>query len=164
MTRKLRVFPLVFCLAGTSLVFAQAQPIEKESTNVRGPLEKMPVSLEVRLALSALPPKTPWPGWPGYSASPIRSRSWAARKQPERSASKAARKSHNENHLRSRVATQPYKITFKDGSTQTLPRVWRHYRDGPFLVFQDEDTEVLRVSAADVSSVVRTEMPDEERT
>jgi hypothetical protein len=56
MTRKLRVFPLVFCLAGTSLVFAQAQPIEKESTNVRGPLEKMPVSLEVRLALSALPP------------------------------------------------------------------------------------------------------------
>jgi len=53
-----------------------------------------------------------------------------------------------------RVATRPYKITFKDGSTQTLPRVWRHYRDGPFVVFQDEDTEVLRVSAADVSSVV----------
>ena len=62
------------------------------------------------------------------------------------------------------MATQPYKITYKDGSTQTLPRVWRHYRDGPFLVFQDEDTEVLRVSADDVSSVVRTEMPDEERT
>jgi hypothetical protein len=69
-----------------------------------------------------------------------------------------------EHHIRSRVATQPYKITFNDGSTQTLPRVWRHYRDGPFLVFQDEDTEALRVSAADVSSVVRTEMPDEERT
>ena len=39
------------------------------------------------------------------------------------------------------MATQPHKITFKDGSTQTLPRVWRHYRDGPFLVFQDEDIE-----------------------
>ena len=62
------------------------------------------------------------------------------------------------------MATQPYKITYKDGSTQTLPRVWRHYRDGPFLVFQDEDTEVLRVSAADVSSVVRTEIPDDQRT
>jgi hypothetical protein len=62
------------------------------------------------------------------------------------------------------VATQPYKITFKDGSTQTLPEVWKHYRDGPFLVFQDEDTEVLRVSAADVISVVPTEIPDEERT
>ena len=62
------------------------------------------------------------------------------------------------------MATEPYKNTFKDGSTQTLPRVWRHYRDGPFPVFQDEDTEVLRVPAADVSSVVRTEGPDEERT
>ena len=61
------------------------------------------------------------------------------------------------------MATQPYKITFKDGSTQTLPRVWKHYRDGPFLVFQDEDIEVLRVPAADVRSVVRTNMPDEER-
>ena len=62
------------------------------------------------------------------------------------------------------MATQPYKITFMDGSTQTLPRVWRHYRDGPFLVFQDEDNEVLHVPAADVSCVVQTEMPDEERT
>jgi hypothetical protein len=44
-----------------------------------------------------------------------------------------------------------------------LPRVWKHYRDGPFLVFQDEDTEVLRVPAADVRSVVRANMPDEER-
>jgi|307.fasta_scaffold639541_2 hypothetical protein len=63
-----------------------------------------------------------------------------------------------------RVATQPYKITFKDGSTQTLPRVWRHYRDGPFLVFQDEDTEVLRVPAADVSSAVPADTPKDERT
>ena len=62
------------------------------------------------------------------------------------------------------MATQPYEITFKDGSTQMLPRVWKHYRDGPFLVFQDEDTEVLRVSADDVRSVVRTNMPDDEHT
>jgi hypothetical protein len=61
-----------------------------------------------------------------------------------------------------RVATQPYKITFKDGSIQTLPRVWRHYRDGPFLVFQDEDTEVLRVPAADVMSAVPTDTADDE--
>jgi hypothetical protein len=33
----------------------------------------------------------------------------------------------------------------------------------PSLVFQYEDTEVLRVSAADVKSVVRIGMPDEER-
>ena len=62
------------------------------------------------------------------------------------------------------MVTQPYKITFKDGSIQTLPRVWKHYRDGPFLVFQDEDTEVLRVSAADVTSVVPTDTPEDERT
>ena len=62
------------------------------------------------------------------------------------------------------MKTEPYKVTFKDGSTKTLPRVWKYYRDGPFLVFQDEDTEVLRVAADDVSSVVPTEMPDEERT
>jgi len=62
------------------------------------------------------------------------------------------------------VATQPHKITFKDGSTQTLPRVWRHYRDGPFLVFQDEDIEVLRVPAADVTSAVPTDIPEDGRT
>ena len=62
------------------------------------------------------------------------------------------------------MKTQPYRITFTDGSAQTLPSVWKHYRDGPFLVFQDEDTEVLRVPADDVKSIVQTGMPDEERT
>jgi hypothetical protein len=62
------------------------------------------------------------------------------------------------------MKTQPYRITFTDGSTQTLPRVWKHYRDGPFLVFQDEDTEVLRVPADDVKSVAQTGRPDAERT
>ena len=61
------------------------------------------------------------------------------------------------------MATQAYKITFKDDSTQTLPRVWKHYRDGPFLVFQDE-AEVLRISAADVRSVVQANTPDDEHT
>ena len=64
----------------------------------------------------------------------------------------------------SHVETQPYKITFRDGSTQTLPRVWKYYRDGPFLIFQDEDTEVLRVAADNVSSVERTDTSDEDRT
>ena len=62
------------------------------------------------------------------------------------------------------MKTQPYKITFRDGSTQILPRVWKYYRDGPFLIFQDEDSEVLRVAADDVSSVVPTDMPEEDRT
>ena len=56
MTKILCGFLLAFCPAGAQLALAQAQPNEKEITNVRGPLEKMPVSLEVRLALSALPP------------------------------------------------------------------------------------------------------------
>jgi hypothetical protein len=34
----------------------------------------------------------------------------------------------------------------------------------PFLVFQDEDTEVLRVAADYVSSAVPTDMPGEDRT
>jgi hypothetical protein len=56
------------------------------------------------------------------------------------------------------VETHPYKITFRDGSTQDLPRIWKYYRDGPFLIFQDEDTEVLRVAADNVSSVDRTDI------
>ena len=56
MTKILCGFLLAFCSIGAHLALAQAQPNEKEITNVRGPLEKMPVSLEVSLALSALPP------------------------------------------------------------------------------------------------------------
>jgi hypothetical protein len=51
---KLSAF-LAFCSIG-SQGLAQARPDEGGITNVRGPLEKMPVSLEVSLALSALPP------------------------------------------------------------------------------------------------------------
>jgi hypothetical protein len=38
------------------------------------------------------------------------------------------------------VATQPYKIIYADGYTQELPKVWRQYRDGIWLVFQGPDT------------------------
>jgi hypothetical protein len=56
MTKTLCAFLLVFSVTGAHLAVAQAQPIGKKIKNVRGPLEKMPVSLEVRLALSALLP------------------------------------------------------------------------------------------------------------
>jgi hypothetical protein len=56
MTKKLHSLLVAFCLAGAALALAQAQPSGKEIGSVRGPLEKMPESLEVRLALSALPP------------------------------------------------------------------------------------------------------------
>lgn len=56
MTTKLCTLLLVFCSIGTHLALAQIPKEEKESSNVRGPLEKMPLLLEVKLALSALPP------------------------------------------------------------------------------------------------------------
>jgi len=57
MTKKLCGFLLVFCWTGACLVLAQVEPNKGRIPNVRGPLEKMPLSLEVRLALSALPPR-----------------------------------------------------------------------------------------------------------
>jgi hypothetical protein len=60
------------------------------------------------------------------------------------------------------VATQPYKITFTDGSTQVLPKVWKQYADREFLVFQDEVSEVFRAPAKSIRSVVRTDLPGEE--
>jgi hypothetical protein len=59
------------------------------------------------------------------------------------------------------VATQPYKITFTDGTVQELPKVYRQYTDKDWLVFQDEAAEVLRVKAKDVKSVVRSDQPNE---
>ena len=56
MTKKLSGFLVAFFFAGAHPGLAQLQPNENDITNVRGPLKKMPVSLEVRLALSALPP------------------------------------------------------------------------------------------------------------
>jgi len=54
MTKKLCGLLLAFCLTGAHLALTQANA--ETVTAVRGPLEKMPRSLEVRLALSALPP------------------------------------------------------------------------------------------------------------
>jgi hypothetical protein len=54
MNRKLYCLLLAFSLSGASLVLAQGD--ENVTAQVRGPLEKMPTALEVRLALSALPP------------------------------------------------------------------------------------------------------------
>ncbi len=60
------------------------------------------------------------------------------------------------------MAEQPYKIYYTDGYTQELPKVWRQYRDGIWLVFQDEDAEVLRVQADKVSRVTRMDQPPEQ--
>jgi hypothetical protein len=62
------------------------------------------------------------------------------------------------------VATQPYKITLNDGSSQLLPKIWKQTTQGPFLVFYDEDSEVYRVPAKDVRSVVRTDLPEPTKT
>jgi hypothetical protein len=60
------------------------------------------------------------------------------------------------------VATFPYKVYYTDSYTQVLPKVWRQYRDGDQLVFQDEDAEILRVPAANVFRVTRLDQPPEE--
>jgi len=47
---------LALSVGSASAGFAQSHPETEAATNPRGPLAKMPVSLEVRYALSALPP------------------------------------------------------------------------------------------------------------
>jgi hypothetical protein len=61
------------------------------------------------------------------------------------------------------VATHPYRVELKDGSTQDLPKVWKQANDGPFLVFFDEEAEVHRVPATEVKSVTRTDQPEPTR-
>ena len=56
MAKKLHAFLLAACLIGVQYRPAQSQPHTQDATNIRAPLEKMPTSLEVRFALSALPP------------------------------------------------------------------------------------------------------------
>ena len=60
------------------------------------------------------------------------------------------------------MATESYKITYCDGTTQELPRVWRQRPDQDWLVFLDEDSEILRVPAKSVRRVARTDVPPEE--
>jgi hypothetical protein len=57
------------------------------------------------------------------------------------------------------VATHPYKIYYVDNYTQELPKVWKQRRDGIWLVFQDEDAEILRVQADKVFRVTRLDQP-----
>lgn len=56
MTSKLCGFLLAVCFIGAQHTLAQSQPSNRDATKMRGPVEKMPTSLEVRFALSALPP------------------------------------------------------------------------------------------------------------
>lgn len=56
MTKKPDGFLLAVCLVAAQQGLAQGQPNTQGAPNIRGPVEKMPTSLEVRFALSALPP------------------------------------------------------------------------------------------------------------
>lgn len=58
------------------------------------------------------------------------------------------------------LATQPYTVRPKDGTTQYLPKVWKQTPEGEWLVFYDEDGETHRVLSKDVKSVTRDDMPE----
>lgn len=60
------------------------------------------------------------------------------------------------------MQTGEYKITYRDGSTQ-LVRASQQLAEDPWLVFNDDYTEVLRIQATDIESVRRTDVPDRER-
>ena len=60
------------------------------------------------------------------------------------------------------MGTDGYKITCRDGSTQEVRACQRLVQE-PWLVFQDDYTEVLRIQAADIESVRRADVADRER-
>ena len=60
------------------------------------------------------------------------------------------------------MALPEYKITFKDGSTQTVNAAQQGTRDG-WLIFIDGTGEVLRVPSDDVESVARGGVPERVR-
>jgi len=60
------------------------------------------------------------------------------------------------------MKTDEYRITYRDGSTQ-LVKATQQLAQEPWLVFQDDYTEVLRIPAADIESVRRADVPDRER-
>jgi hypothetical protein len=60
------------------------------------------------------------------------------------------------------MRTDEYKITYRDGSTQIV-RATQQLAQEPWLVFQDDYTEVLRIQADDIESVRRADVPDRER-
>lgn len=57
------------------------------------------------------------------------------------------------------MALLNFKITYKDGSTQTVTAAGSQPQ-GDWLVFLDGTGEVLRVPAADVESVARGDVDD----
>ncbi len=57
---------------------------------------------------------------------------------------------------------EEYNITYRDGSTQRV-NASHQLTEPPWLVFQDDYAEVLRIQAADIESVRRADVADRER-
>jgi hypothetical protein len=60
------------------------------------------------------------------------------------------------------TAAEEYTITYRDGSTQTV-NASHQLAQPPWLVFQDDYAEVLRIQTDDVESVRRADVADRER-
>lgn len=60
------------------------------------------------------------------------------------------------------IETEEYRITYRDGSTQNV-NASHQLAEPPWLVFQDDYAEVLRIQAADIESVRRADVADRER-
>ena len=61
------------------------------------------------------------------------------------------------------MPTEEYTITYRDGSTQRV-NASHQVAQSPWLVFQDEYTEVLRIQATDIESVRRSDVADRDRS
>lgn len=59
-------------------------------------------------------------------------------------------------------ATEEYKITYRDGSTQRV-NASHQLAQPPWLVFQVDHTEVLRIQADVIESVRRADVDDPQR-
>jgi hypothetical protein len=60
------------------------------------------------------------------------------------------------------MTAEEYKITYRDGSTQKVTAS-HQLAQPPWLVFQDDHAEVLRIPADDIESVRRGDVADRER-
>lgn len=60
------------------------------------------------------------------------------------------------------MTLEEYKITYRDGSIQRV-NASHQLAQPPWLVFQDDYTEVLRIQDADIMSVQRADVADRER-
>jgi hypothetical protein len=61
------------------------------------------------------------------------------------------------------MPAEEYRIIYRDGSTQRV-HASHQVAQPPWLVFQDEYTEVLRIQADDIESVRRADVADRERS